>query len=223
MFPAGPLGSLQSLGWLGTVFQNGETHDAHTNKQLRRRMRLLRKLHASVHTWPKWTPPPPQQQKPPLFPSKWPRPFLAFCTRLVSLPPRSLNYCHALTSTKYRPRRPCLSRMFPSNRLHLLRQALPRRCRVQVSHSTRLGSRPRQEPILQCTHQGFCPCNHVWLTSALENDVYLLPRPSGQDARLTCLWLPKHRSWRWSCVSGDQRWQHQSCFSAVEALRGWLS
>ena len=44
----------------------------------------------------------------------------------------------------------------------------------------------------------------------LENDVYVLPRPKGKPAKLACLWLPKYRSWRWSCGSGDQCWQHQS-------------
>ena len=56
----------------------------------------------------------------------------------------------------------------------------------------------------------------------LENDVYIL-KPNGRDIRLTCGWLPKFRSWRWSCGSGANRWQHQSCLSPAEALRGWLA
>ena len=43
----------------------------------------------------------------------------------------------------------------------------------------------------------------------LENDVYVL-KPHGRDIRLTCGWMPKFRSWRWSCRSGANRWQHQS-------------
>ena len=50
----------------------------------------------------------------------------------------------------------------------------------------------------------------------LVNDVYIL-RPHNRDIRLTCGWMPKFRSWRWSCGSGADRWQHQSCLSPIEA------
>ena len=52
--------------------------------------------------------------------------------------------------------------------------------------------------------------------------IYVL-RPHGRGIRLTCGWRPKFRTWRWTCGSGNNRWQHESCVSLAEGLRGWLA